>query len=155
MGSINPARASIVDIVALLYHFHSHASTLFGDLGLHDLERFMKTAARSAGLTSLKPVPHMCRHGGPSTDMLAGVTDFTSIQTRGRWSCIESVRRYEKHAKLLRTAGLLTTQQLNRAALLSDGQSVLRRLRVRMAGILKSTGKNKLAILIKQSKIKG
>ena len=155
VGSINPARAWIVDIVSLLYHFNSNDATLFRDLALHDLERFMKTAARSAGLAALKPVPHMCRHRGPSTDMLANVTDLATIQARGRWGCIESVRRYEKHAKLLRTAKQLTTQQLNRAALLSDGQSILRRLRVRMAGILKSKGKNKLAILLKQGKIKG
>ena len=86
--------------------------------------------------------------------MLANVTDLASVQTRGRWGCIESVRRYEKHAKLLRTAKQLTSQQLNRAALLSDGQSILRRLRIRMGGILKSKGKNKLAILLKQGKIK-
>ena len=155
VGSINPARAWIVDIVSLLYHFNANNATLFGNLALHDLERFMKTAARTAGLVARKPVPHMCRHGGPSTDMLANVTDLASIQTRGRWGCIESVRRYEKHAKLLCTAKQLTAQQLNRAALLSDGQSILRRLRVRMAGILKSKGKNKLAILLKQGKIKG
>ena len=144
-----------MNIVSALFHFHSDASTLFNDLTLTDFERFMESAARSAGLTSFRPVPHMCRHGGPSTDMLAGVTDLAGVQARGRRGCVESVRRYEKHAKLLRTARQLTAQHLQRAALLSDGLSILRRLRVRLATILTSKGKNKLAILIKQGKIKG
>ena len=155
VGAANPARAWIVNIVSVLFHFHSDASTLFNDLTLTDLERFMKSAARAAGLTSLRPVPRMCRHGGPSTDMLAGVTDLASVQARGRWGCVESVRRYEKHAKLLRTARQLTAQHLQRAVLLSDGQPILPRLRVRLAAILQSKGKNKLVVLIKQGKIKG
>ena len=155
VGAVNPARAWVVNIISSLYHFQSDASTPFGNLTLIDLERFMKSAARSASLTSFRSVPHMCRHGRPSTDMLAGVTDLANVQACGRWGCVESVRRYEKHGKLLRTARQLTAQHLQRAALLSDGQSILRRFRVRQATIPKSKGKNKLAILIKQGKIKG
>ena len=152
---INPAQAWIVDIVSLLYRFNSDDASLFGNRALHDLERCMKTATWFAGLMAGHPVPHTCRHKGPSTDMLANVTDPASIQTRNRWDCIDCVRQYEKHAKLLRTAIQITRQQLNRAALPSDRQSILRCLQVRMAGILKSKGKNKLVILHKQSKITG
>ena len=97
------------------------------------------------------------RHGAPRVPRAAPRAALRAAPPRRlrRWGCIESFRRYEEHTKLLRTAKQLTTQQPNRAALLSDGQSILRRLRVRMAGILKSKGKNKLAILLKQGKIKG
>ena len=54
--------------------------------------------ARSAALLSA-PLP---RHGGASWDALKKRRSMQEIQARGRWRAEQSVRKYEKHARLLK-----------------------------------------------------
>ena len=37
--------------------------------------------------------------------------DLRSVQRRGRWQALSSVKRYEKHGKLLKQLNLMTEQQ--------------------------------------------
>ena len=50
----------------------------------------------------LSPHPYSLRHGGASDDALRGARTLASIKARGRWKSDNSVRRYEKHARVLR-----------------------------------------------------
>ena len=42
------------------------------------------------------------RHGGPSHDVSTGLRSLTSVLKRGRWSSIDSVKRYEKGGRIHR-----------------------------------------------------
>ena len=45
--------------------------------------------------------PYSVRHGGASSDALWRTRSLIEIQKRGRWRSEKSVRRYEKHSRLL------------------------------------------------------
>jgi len=59
--------------------------------------------------------PHMMRHGGPSHDLYSGASSRPDIQTRGRWLCLESTRRYAKPAGMLRTKATLSDLEISEA----------------------------------------
>ncbi len=57
----------------------------------------------------MKITPHMMRHSGPSHDAWTGVRELAEIQKLRRWEAFSSVRRYEKHGKLLRVLAKVPT----------------------------------------------
>lgn len=99
VGDAHPARQWVAHVLPLLLRRGQHE--LFVPLQLAQLEA-VRDAAAELNLQALKICPHMCRHGGPLTDVLGKHVLLTEVQARGRWSAPQSVRRYEKHAKLLR-----------------------------------------------------
>ena len=58
--------------------------------------------------------PYRWRHGGASMDFWEKHRDLVSIQKRGRWRAMASVRRYEKGGRLAQLLSKLpdTTQEL-------------------------------------------
>ena len=71
-------------------------------LTLPQYEAAFRRSASRLDLVALRPCPHMLRHAGPSHDAWTGVRDLHDIQKRGNWEAFASVKRYEKHGKLLR-----------------------------------------------------
>ena len=59
------------------------------------------SAARSLGISHLKPTLYSNRHGGASEDLLRHRRTLEEVQRRGRWRAPTSVRRYTKEAKLI------------------------------------------------------
>jgi len=51
--------------------------------------------------------------------------DLPLVQQRGRWSCPESVKRYEKHAKLLRVIGKVPDSIFAEAHALAANQGAI------------------------------
>ena len=105
VGNVSQDRKWIPHILAAL--LRRRTDLLFDGLDLPLYEKLVKAAADDVGLSFMAMCPHMCRHGGPSADALAGALSLEQIQQRGRWASLNSVRRYEKHAKLLRVAARL------------------------------------------------
>ena len=69
-----------------------------------DRARFNQLFASHAERTQvsrLKAHPYALRHGGASHDAFFRRRELGAIQLRGRWAAEASVRRYNKHAKLL------------------------------------------------------
>ena len=58
--------------------------------------------AEVSGVHVLAAHPYSARHGGASWDALLKRRSLQEIQARGRWRAEQSVRRYEKHARLLK-----------------------------------------------------
>jgi integrase len=52
------------------------------------------------GLAQLKVTPYSLRHGGASEDVSSRSRALLDVQKRGGWRSFQSVRRYEKHARL-------------------------------------------------------
>jgi hypothetical protein len=67
------------------------------------LEGF-KACVETADLGGLQAHPYSLRHGGASHDTLVGARSLDQVKARGRWRAEASVRRYEKHARILREA---------------------------------------------------
>ena len=123
VGSVNPARACVPKILEALFKRPTQA--LFEGLDLPAYEKIVKKAAEARGLHALKMCPHLCRHGGPSTDVLEKHADLPLVQQRGRWSCPEGVMRYEKHAKLLRVIGKVPDSIFAEAHALAANQGAI------------------------------
>ena len=115
VGNANPERNFVARLLALVHR--PAASLLFHGLALHRYEKLVRSTSEQLGFDWLRLSPHMFRHGGPSRDALVGTMTLQQIQQRGRWKALESVRRYEKHAKLLRVAGRLSADDLRDSAL--------------------------------------
>ena len=82
----------------------------------------LESMCKKASIAAQLPVaitPHGMRHCGPSHDLYAHAADLTTAQARGRWRSMNSVRRYAKHATLLRQVSTLNAEQLVNAAKLS------------------------------------
>ena len=75
---------------------------LFPACTLAQYEDIITKTARKLRYSDGVFVPHVLRHSGPSCDHFHGRRDLTAIQRRGRWLAKASVRRYEKHAILIR-----------------------------------------------------
>ena len=67
------------------------------------------------------------RHGGPSHDVSTGLRSLTSVLKRGRWSSIDSVKRYEKGGRIHRALAdaAPATQRFAAASLAQLGQVLL------------------------------
>ncbi|CAK0874830.1 unnamed protein product, partial [Prorocentrum cordatum] len=62
-----------------------------------------KRVCEVAGLGKAKLHPYMMRHGGASDDALRQTRSLEAIKRRGRWAADTSVKRYEKHARVLKS----------------------------------------------------
>lgn len=62
----------------------------------------IKRISKKLCLQKMLLCPHAMRHGGASTDALRGRRSLLSIQKRGRWASINSLKRYEKAGVLLK-----------------------------------------------------
>ena len=71
------------------------------------LQKFHRYAEISGVQAALKPHPYAMRHGGASSDCLLERRTLAQIKARGRWRADSSVRRYEKHARLLAQVKLI------------------------------------------------
>ena len=67
---------------------------------LTELRASFLKSADEVGISFLNPVLYMARHSGASVDRLQDRFTLAEVQKRGRWRCMSSVRRYEKHALL-------------------------------------------------------
>ena len=65
--------------------------------------------AETSGVNVITTHPFSVRHGGASSDALWRTRSLMEIQKRGRWRSEKSVRRYEKHARLLKETSKLST----------------------------------------------
>ena len=104
--------------VTLLTALHKRArpeGRLFGNLNLVLYERLLRKASAACHVSSLRVDPHSLRHAGPSIDSYEKRLSLPEIQSRGRWRCGESCRRYSKPAALLRQVNKLTPEQLQEA----------------------------------------
>lgn len=75
---------------------------LFPNLSLQQYENILNDTAVALQYPPQCMLPHVLRHSGPSCDHFHQRRDLVAIQKRGRWQSKSSVRRYEKHAVLLR-----------------------------------------------------
>ena len=57
-----------------------------------------------SGVSTIEAHPYTLRHGGASDDALKRRRSFQGIQDRGRWRTEASVRRYKKHARVMKEA---------------------------------------------------
>ena len=126
-------RNYINGVVSLLHKHTRPKQYLFGNLTLSRYEGLVRQACASLSYQTLKVTPHSFRHTGPSEDRLAEALSSFDIQSRGRWACAASVRRYEKHARLLRQLHKLSPAQLAHAdkAHRSAGHKAMAKLRQR------------------------
>ena len=60
-----------------------------------------------SGVHLLSPHPYSVRHGGASHDALHQRRPLMEIKARGRWAADESVRRYNKHSRVLKEVSRL------------------------------------------------
>ena len=117
MGPLKPARGMIRSSLVktkIVFLWPSSCSgfvqkiargggALFPNLTLTAYERVLRAARLACGYAKLKVTPHMCRHGGASTDRFEEVyTGLEEIQKRGQWKSFSSVLRYEKHGRLVK-----------------------------------------------------
>lgn len=102
VGTVNPRRRFLIDVVRLLHKMSSPDKMLFPDLTLGRYETLVREAALAAGLRHMKLSPHGARHGGPSEDLYANLTTLENIAARGWWKSQLSVRRYAKFGTLQR-----------------------------------------------------
>ena len=70
----------------------------------------VKRVFEMAGLGGANIHPHMLRHGGASDDALRQTRAMIDIKRRGRWAADSSVKRYEKHARVLKSLENLPNQ---------------------------------------------
>jgi integrase len=103
-------RMWIVDLIKQLWSRTAPGACLF-DFTLAKFETTFKRATVALNLQSLQLVPHSLRHGGPSTDIYLGLRSLAEVQRRGFWQSPASVRRYEKHSKLLSQLNKLSVAQ--------------------------------------------
>ena len=83
--------------VPLLIALHKRArpdGRLFENLNLVLCERLLRKASAACHVSSLRVDPHSLRHAGPSIDSYEKRFSLAEIQSRGRWRCGESCRRY-------------------------------------------------------------
>ena len=112
IGTANADRHWVFNVVtALREAAGQHGASLHNNFTLPMLERAFQRAVIALELDKLKLTPHSSRHGGPFTDLLVGSTDLRSVQRRGPWQALSSVKRYEKHSKLYRQVNLMTEEQ--------------------------------------------
>ena len=88
--------------VAMGLYMKQAGHELFPRCTLAQYENVLTATAAKLKYSAGTFLPHVLRHSGPSCDHYHGRRDLTAIQRRGRWLAKGSVRRYEKHAVLIR-----------------------------------------------------
>ena len=111
-------RSFVLRVTAALLRARPRGA-LFGDCSLAAYERAFAVAAAARHLEKLRITPHSARHSGPSNDMLHDRTDLQAVQKRGRWECLQSVRRYEKNANTLATNSIVFRYSVGRSSWIS------------------------------------
>lgn len=89
-------------------------SSLF-NLEASQIRDFLQEVQMKLHINNIGPLhPYRWRHGGASMDFWEKHRDLVSIQKRGRWRAMASVRRYEKGGRLAQLLSKLpdTTQEL-------------------------------------------
>ena len=109
-------RAEAVHALELVWRSAARPGALFGTLTLPAFERHFRSAVTRLALGPLRLVPHCLRHTGPSHDVWSGRMDVAAVHSRGKWASPLSVKRYEKHAMLLRQIQRLSPAQQLEAA---------------------------------------
>ena len=105
LGVPGSGREWLAQVLQGLAQPRAPAELLF-TLTLGKYEAQLRWAAAAAAVNP-RFTPHALRHGGPSHDALHENLDLLAIQGRGRWAALTSVRRYEKHGRLLNQIGAL------------------------------------------------
>lgn len=83
--------------------------------------RLPSSHMRHKSLVGLQATPHNVRHGRPSDDMYFDKITLKEVARRGRWHCLQSVRRYEKRGRLQKQVQRIPAPMLRHAtALLAD-----------------------------------
>ena len=104
---IEGRRAWVGDVVEQLVRIAGDGN-LFNNITLNQYESLFRRASREMGIEEVKLTPHVVRHAGPSRDRLDRSRTLQEIQRRGRWRCVQSMNRYEKEGKALRSWSKLT-----------------------------------------------
>ena len=78
---------------------------------LNDMRSGLQLVTKESSLATLSVVLYTGRHSGASIDRSNG-TDLLSVQRRGRWRTLASVRRYEKAGLLQRALGKVSPSDL-------------------------------------------
>ena len=92
-----------------------------------ELAARLRLRVLSAGLDPAVITSYCFRHGGPSHDVSTGLRSLTAVLKRGRWSSIDSVKRYEKGGRIHRALADAApeTQRFVAASLAQLGQVLL------------------------------
>jgi hypothetical protein len=78
------------------------------DHNIQELNNHLGKAERRLNLGKIHAIhAYRFRHGGASYDFVMKLRDLTSVQHRGRWKSLNSVRRYQKGARLAQLFGAL------------------------------------------------
>ena len=83
-------------ISALAKRKVKHGESVFHPLTLDSYSGQIQQAVDSLKLSSLDLTPHILRHSGASHDAYYEIRDIKQIQLRGRWKCLESVKKISK-----------------------------------------------------------
>ena len=112
-------RRWIVTVFALWHakQVRAKADRVFPQLSLQSLEALFRKAHTQLCLNKLRVTPHVCRHSGPSHDVLNKIRSISEVQARGRWLSPKSCRRYEKSGRLLLQYARLDPRVARRAAI--------------------------------------
>ncbi len=131
VGKINPKRSFVQKLVVSLYQRCRANCPLFDELTLSQYEAQLRLGSKILGLSDFWITPHKLRHGGPSTDILDGVTDTDGAANHGRWGSEVSCRIYKQPGALLKVAQRMSTTVRDTAAslLANDGERLVRELR--------------------------
>ena len=116
------------------------ASPAFG-LDYRKYSELFHICAEMSGVVTLKCHPYSIRHGGASRDALLRTRTLAQIKARGRWRADASVRRYEKHARVLREVERLPAATRRYGAEVAPllGRMLLRRMAARKPPFAKGT----------------
>ena len=79
-----------------------HGATTLWSIGFQRYGELFKKYSAASGVSCLQPHPYSVRHGGASDDALRRRRTMLEIKMRGRWAADASIRRYMKHARLLK-----------------------------------------------------
>ena len=113
MGTPGAGRGWVPNLLnALRLRARRQGSRLF-HVDLPQLRALLHRHSHDLDLSQLNMTPHCLRHGGPSTDRLLNARSLQDVQRRGRWLAMDSVRRYEKHGRLLRQLNRMNWSQLS------------------------------------------
>ena len=107
-------RRWVVDVLVALDRRCRGKQQLFIGLTHSAFRGLLKAGSALAGLPFVI-LPHGLRHGGNSHDAFHRHYTLRCIQQRGRWASWDSVRRYEKHGRLLKITSKLNPTQLGKA----------------------------------------
>ena len=85
-------------------------------ISLEDVNQFMESNWEPLGLKPLgKPHAYRLRHGGASYEAALKLRTLASIQSRGRWQTLKSVKNYEKGSRLAQLFGSLSKATRDKA----------------------------------------